>query len=101
MDSMDSKLMPQNLCPSQAKANREVVTTPLGKLYQINLLDSTSGLSDSYRDSGLSDDMGRLGPDPRSIPKRTSRSRNGWMGPLITIVDLASRSRAPFTAKKE
>jgi len=36
MDSMDSKLKAPNLCPSQANANREVVTSPLFKLYQTN-----------------------------------------------------------------
>ena len=33
---MDSKLKPQSSVHRQAKANREVVTTPLFKLYQTN-----------------------------------------------------------------
>jgi len=36
MDCMDSKLNPQISVHKQAKANREVVTTPLFKLYQTN-----------------------------------------------------------------
>ena len=53
MDSMDSKLKPQNLCPAQANANREVVTTPLFKLYQTNR-PSEDGLPERFAsESGL------------------------------------------------
>ena len=36
MDSTDNKPKPQISAHRQAKANREVVTTPLFKLYQTN-----------------------------------------------------------------
>lgn len=45
---MDSKAKASNLCPAQAKANREVVTTPLFKLYQTNQ-PSEEGLSEGCK----------------------------------------------------
>src|SRR5208282_3879523 len=82
MDSMDSKLKPQISVHCQAKANREVVTTPLFKLYQTKrasedgLTEEPGGLRENeegFKEGRLLHSTNSIGSSTRS--DRTVSSR--------------------------